>query len=212
MQRIDYSRVTTATVAATATVNSGTTYYEPVDLATAVNYMKQNYGTLTIEDTLIKSLLVTSRHWIEERTHRAIVRQTITYLVSDDEEPILNIVLPFNPVVGAITSVKRVDNEGTKTTLVLNTDYYVRGLNQLTVTLNRSWSTGSIGSVNSQDVEIIYEAGYPVLANIPAPLVTAILKLTAENYINREDSVDWSINQVPMSVLALIGPYTDIYI
>lgn len=211
MQRVDYTRVTTATVPATATANNGTTYYEPIDLATMVNYLKQNYGTLTIEDDLIKIMIQAARTWIEEKTSRAIVRQTITFQLSDDEEAILEITLPFYPVV-SITSINRVDQEGAKTLLVLNTDHYVRGLSEKSIQLNRSWSTGVIGGMNYQDIEIIYEAGEAVNANTPAPLKLAILKLTAENYVNRENSVDWGINKVPMDVLALVAPFTTIRI
>lgn len=211
MQKVDFTRVTTATVPATATANNGTTYYEPIDLATMVNYLKQNYGTLTIEDTLIGIMIQAARTWIEERTGRAIVRQTITFQVSDDELAILEIVLPFYPVV-SITSVKRVDQEGTKTTLTLNSDYYVRGLAEKTIQLNRSWATGIVGGMNYQDIEVIYEAGESINASTPAPLKLAIMKLTAENYVNREDSVDWGINKVPMDVLSLIGPFTTIRI
>lgn len=148
MRTIDYSRTTTATVPDTATENSGTTYYECVDLATAVNYLKQNYGSLSIEDTLIKTLLVSARHWIEEYTKRAIVRQTIVFYVYDDEEQVVEVTLPFYPVVltaSDVTSVKRVDYEGTETTLTRNTDYYIEGLNALKLSISKTWSTGAIG-------------------------------------------------------------------
>lgn len=211
MQKVDFTRVTTAIVPATATVNAGTTYYEPIDLATMVNYLKQNYGSLTIEDDLVKIMIQASRMWIEEKTGRAIVRQTITFQVSDDEDAILDIVLPFYPVV-LITSINRVDQEGTKTILALNSDYYARGLSEKSIQLNRTWATGIVGGMNYQDIEIIYEAGEAVNANTPAPLKLAIMKLTAENYVNRENSVDWGINKVPMDVLALIAPFTTIRI
>jgi len=211
MQKVDFTRVTTATVPATATANNGSTYYEPIDLATMVNYLKQNYDTLTIEDDLIKVMIQAARYWIEERTGRAIVRQTVTFQVSDDEDAILDSTLPFYPVV-SITTVKRVDQEGTKTELVLNTDYYVRGLAEKTIQINRTWATGVTGGMNYQDIEVIYEAGEAVNASTPAPLKLAIMKLTAENYVNRENSVDWGINQVPMDVLTLIGPFTTVRI
>lgn len=211
MQRVDFTRVTTATVPATATANTGSTYYEPIDLATMVNYLKQNYGSLTIEDDLIKTMIQAARTWIEEKTGRAIVRQTVTVQVSDNEAPIIEIEIPFYPLV-SITTVKRVDQEGTKTALVLNTDYYVRGLSEKTIQLSRTWATGVGGSLNTQDIEIIYEAGESVNASTPAPLKLAIMKLVAENYVNRENSVDWSINRVPMDILTLIAPYTKIRI
>ncbi|MFA5401444.1 MAG: hypothetical protein WC359_13425 [Dehalococcoidia bacterium] len=215
MQRIDYSRTTTATVPDTATVNTGSTYYECVDLATAVNYLKQNYGSVTIEDSLIKTLIVAARHWIEEHTKRAIVRQTVVLYVHDDEQQVLEISLPFYPVVltsSDVTSVKRVDYEGTETTLARNTDYYIEGLNALRVTLSKTWSTGAIGGAGSQGIKITYEAGYATIADIPKPMVLAILKLMAESYINRESSVDWGINTVPFDVIKLLAPYTDLYL
>lgn len=215
MRTIDYSRTTTATVPDTATENSGTTYYECVDLATAVNYLKQNYGSLSIEDTLIKTLLVSARHWIEEYTKRAIVRQTIVFYVYDDEEQVVEVTLPFYPVVltaSDVTSVKRVDYEGTETTLTRNTDYYIEGLNALKLSISKTWSTGAIGGAGSQGIKITYEAGYATVASVPKPLVLAILKLMAENYVNREQSADWSISNVPFDVTKLLSPYKDLYL
>jgi len=209
MLKIDYSRTTTATVAATATENGATTFYEPVDLETMINYLKQNYGTLTIEDTLIKTLIKASRHWIEEKTRRAIVRQTVVLFLVDDEEQLLEVELPFWPVVltnGNITSAKRVDLEGTETALTWKSDYYIQGLNRLTLIFGKTWTTSGAQLL---PLKITYESGYSNIADIPEPLILAVMKLTAENYVNRDDSVDWSINKVPMEVLKLIGPYTD---
>jgi uncharacterized phiE125 gp8 family phage protein len=211
MQRVDYTRTTTATVALTATANVGSTYYEPIDLATMVNYLKQNYGSVMLEDAMISTMIQASRYWVEEKTGRAIVRQTVVYQVSDDENPIIELTLPFYPFV-TMTSVKRIDQEGTETDLVLNTDYYLRGLAEKTLQINRTWSTGIIGGMNYQDIRVTFEAGDAVNTSTPAPLKLAIMKMVAENYVNRENSVDWGINIVPMDVLKLIGPFMNVRI
>lgn len=189
----DYKRETTGT--------------EPVTLAMMKNYLRENYGTDATEDTLLTSMILGARLWIEDETRRAFVAQTVTYYAFDDEYTIKELLLPYQPIT-EITSVNAIDLEGTETEYVLNTNYYRIGLVGGTENILRFStviSTIPVGASSANNaIRVIYNAGY---STVPADVIGGIMKLVAENYVNREASVDWSINVVPFSVQQMINHY-----
>jgi uncharacterized phiE125 gp8 family phage protein len=176
---------------------------EPATLAEVKNYIKENYGTDTVEDTLITDMITAARMFIENETQVALVLQDVVYWAMDEDEAIGELRLPFAPV-NTITSVVRKDMEGTETELTLNSDYYSYGLENDWIRLNKTWSTGA---VDRDPIYITYESGHATAAAMPKELKLACMKLVAENYVNRDSSVDWSISSVPYDVAVWIEHY-----
>lgn len=181
---------------------------EPVTLEEAKAQIVADYE---IDDALITAKIKTARQWIENYTGLAFGAKTIQayydYLDTDYS-------LPIGPVIGDITSVTR-SIAGTDTVLVAGTDYWVHGLSYPTLCFNNVWS--SCGRVSSS-YSVIYQAGYvPSTLDgetltynnpIPEPLKEAILKLTAELYRDRENTISGTINtMLPYHVRSLVSPY-----
>lgn len=169
-----------------------------VTLAEAKNYIKQQYGTLTVEDNLLSDMIQAARQWIEQYIRKSIIQKTII-AYTPDELACFN--LPMGPVQ-EISTVKRVDIEGTKTELTLNTDYYVTGQEDKTLYFYTVWGTISGGS--TAGLEVTYTSNY---VEVPKALKNACLKLVAENYYNRKETNDEGITLVPFDVRTLCKPY-----
>jgi hypothetical protein len=56
---------------------------EPATLAEVKNYIKENYGTDTVEDTLITDMITAARMFIENETQVALALQDIVYWAMD---------------------------------------------------------------------------------------------------------------------------------
>jgi len=104
-------------------------------LAETLNYLKMDYGVLTVEDTLVKDLIQSARQWIEAWIGQSIIGKTITAYTQDEID---YFVLPLPPVT-SITTVHRIALDGTATLLTKNTDYYEIGLTSKTVCTYPVW-------------------------------------------------------------------------
>lgn len=176
---------------------------EPITLTEAKAHLRVTAST---EDTLITSLIVAARQFVEEETSRALITQTWERQL--DNWPAL-VRLPRPPAI-ALTSVKYVDEDGTEATLA-NTAY----------TLYASvepghlvFDTDELPTVTLADyagVRIRYTAGYGAAAAVPQAIKQAMLLLIGHWYLNREavaiGGQRASIAPLPMGVDALIAPY-----
>jgi len=165
---------------------------EPVTTAIAKNHLKASYGTDTTEDALIASMVKAARQLIEEHCDRSLGEKTIDIFFHSDEIQAKRVRLPGGPH-GDFTHVKSIDQEGTETTLTLNTDYYKRGLQFKELEfLSASVNPWSEGDSLSDDYVIRLVAGYGIsetTETLPEGYKQAILKQVAEWYVNREDYV-----------------------
>lgn len=165
---------------------------EPVLLAAAKNHMKATYGTDTTEDALINSMITAARELIEKRANRTLAEKTIELLFRNDEITGRKVRLPYGPH-GDITFVKRVDQEGTETSLTLNSGYYKRGNQFLELEFRSLLANPFQESAGlTYDYKIRLAAGYGITdttEDLPEGYKIAILKQVAEWYVNREDWV-----------------------
>lgn len=169
-----------------------------VTRAEAKNYIKQQYGTLEVEDSLIDIMIQAARQWIEGYIKQSIIKKTIVAYTRDE---LARFVLPLAPVQ-SITSVKKVDFEGNETALVLNTDYLKDGNEEIALYFYHVWGTVSGGAVAGIKVE--YEA---YMSEVPKPLKLACMKLVAENYYKRGESENEAVSIVPFDVRTLCNPF-----
>jgi len=165
---------------------------EPVTTAIAKNYVKASYGTDAVEEALIASMVKAARQLIEEEADRSLGEKTIDIFFHADEIQAKRVRLPAGPH-GDFTHVKSINQEGTETTLTLNTDYYKRGLQFKELEfLSASVNPWSEGDSVSDDYVVRLVAGYGIsetTEDLPEGFKQAILKQVAEWYVNREDYV-----------------------
>ncbi len=196
-------------------IEKNTAYSAIVTLAVAKNYLKQEYGTDATEDTLINSLIQQAHEFLERRLNKSLSASTTWTVWTDEEEDFVEFDLPCSPHA-SITTVKGIDNEGTKTALTLNSGYWVKGNQQKVLTFGSLNSGGAPGSGITSYValEIIFVAGYTsdgVDAEfLPEAIVDAILMIVAESYVNRGDG-DASLS-LPARALQIADAYKDTWI
>jgi len=91
--------------------------------------------------------------------------------------------------VASITSVQSLDEDGTATSLTLNTDYYVRGLKDNVQIYNIDAKGDSI-------LQVIYQSGYGAASSVPAAIQQAIIQESARQFKRRQDPGIESFNMV----------------
>ncbi len=174
---------------------------EPVTLAEAKSHLRV---TVTDDDTLITSLIVAARQWIENFTRRALITQTWDYFLDAFDDG--GIEIPRPPLI-SVGSVKYVDNDGATQTLATS-EYTAdtaaeRGLVRLAY--GKSWP-GTRTQANA--VTIRFTAGYATAADVPGPIKSACLLMLGELYERRETAIVGTIiNEVPVSAEYLLWPY-----
>lgn len=146
---------------------------EPVSVSEMKNYLNIDYSSW---DTLIGMLISSARTRLERYTGCTFATKT---LISTFNQTADTIEIPYGPVQ-SITTVKSIDETGTKTTLVSGTDYTVIGNN---------FKTLVFFSNNLTPIEIEYVAGY---SSLPADLKIAIMKQVGMDFEFRENVMDSS--------------------
>ena len=174
---------------------------EPVTLAQAKDWLKIEG---TSEDTLVSTLIVSSRLVIEQATRRMLITQTWRLLL--DVWPDGTCVeFPVGPVQD-IASIRVRDLAGNAA--AVDASAYVADLHRdparvvfVSPPPSPAWPVSGI--------EIDVVAGYGDSAdNVPQPLRQAMLMLIARWHQNRGDALaDASGMALPDPVVALIGPY-----
>jgi len=167
---------------------------EPVTLAQAKNKIKATYGTDATEDAEITEMIKAARQLIEEYADLSLGKKTIDIFFHADEIAAKRVRLPAGPH-GDITHVKRVDQEGTETTLTLNTDYYKRGLEFKELEfLSASINPWSDEDSLSDDYVIRIAAGYGIddeTDTLPAVFNQAIKLQVTQWYHHNYDGALW---------------------
>lgn len=157
-------------------------------------------------DTLVDGLIVAARRCYEARTHRALIRRTLTF--TSDKLPAANIPiwLPWSPLY-SVTSVKYYDQDGTQQTW--SSDNYTVITNRepggVALAYNKSWPAYRL---QPQGIEVVYVAGHAASAgsSVPAEAVHAIKLLVSHWFENTSGvMVGPTPNQVPLAVESLIG-------
>jgi uncharacterized phiE125 gp8 family phage protein len=160
---------------------------EPVTVTEAKTYLNVDY---TSWDTLIGTLISSARTKLEKYTGCTFGTKT---LVSTFQQVADNIDIPYGPIQ-SITTVKSIDETGTKTTLTAGKDYLVTG---------NSFKNIRFFGIDTP-IEIEYVAGYTAL---PADLKVSILKQVAMDFEYREGTSDTKMMELSNSATKLAKPY-----
>ena len=192
---------------------------ELITLANAKYYLKQNYttgsdATLVAEDAKITRLIKTVREQCENYCNASFAQKTLYCQFESD--PGNNVyTLPFPPV-NTVSAVSLIDLNGDATALVLNTSYWVRGLNKEQVIIS---STGSIPVsipvvVNSSfSVKVEYIAGYASADAVPEVVIEAMYKAILFNYRMIGDDPEGDkmiVGVLPHQAKAMLKPYRNL--
>jgi uncharacterized phiE125 gp8 family phage protein len=176
---------------------------EPISLAEAKAHLRITH---TDEDSLITSLIVAARNYVEGLANRPLVQRT--YTLKLDRFPMhYEIILPAGKV-SAVSSITYVETAGTTQTLSANA--YTLEAQRLpsSIVINPStssaWPTARFYAGISS-VTISYTAGYGATAStIPQALRQAVLMAVGYWYdIARETGSEVNLSEVPHGVEAL---------
>ena len=182
---------------------------EPVTLAEAKAHLRVDG---TAEDTLIASLIVTSRLHVEAVAGLALVTQSWSWYIDAWPQgppgpPGHAVRLPLRPVQ-SIEAVRLYDEAGTATTLDPAT-YFLDG----TAAPPRLIRHGAVAWTRpgrvANGIEIAFTAGYGnAAADVPAPIRQAVLLLVAHWYEHRSP-LEEGAHPVPLPdmVSDLVAPY-----
>ncbi len=144
---------------------------EPVTLAEAKLHLKVDG---TDEDSLIQTYIQTAREHIEDTCHRALVTQTLEYVISRWPENDL-LELP-RPPLQSVTSIKYKDTTGLVETTWSSGEYVVNAdetPGMVVPAYGKSWPTAAL--YPRAGIRVRYQAGYgaPVAAALTTNLGTA---------------------------------------
>jgi uncharacterized phiE125 gp8 family phage protein len=155
----------------------------PVSITTAAEHLRVvDVDEYTLIERLIKSATkrLQQRHWTQFCT-----ATFDEYFDSFGNAPFL---LRRNPI-GTVSSVKYTDLDGTEQTV--STDTWEQGLEDgrgiIRLKYDQTWPTDCRG--HTDDVVIRYTAGYGAQADVPEPIVDAVLVEIADRYLLRESIV-----------------------
>jgi len=176
---------------------------EPVTLAEAKAQLRVDGSA---EDTLIASLIATSRLHVEAAAGLALITQAWSWYL-DAWPPGRAVALPLHPLL-SIAAVRLYDEAGAVTTLEPG-GYLLDGAGphpRLVRLGAPAWPRpGRLGN----GIEIAFTAGYgPAAADVPAPLRQAILLLVAHWYEHRTPLAEaTAATPLPDMVAGLLAPY-----
>lgn len=175
---------------------------EPVVLSEAKSHMNID-ALFTDDDTLITSLIVVAREFVEDYIRRALMTQTL--VARHNGFP--NCIKLERPNVKSVTSVQYIDTAGdlqTLATSVYDVDLYSTP-NRITLAYGQTWPSTQTGVPNT--VVITYVTGETTSANVPPTIRHAILMLIGHLYENREATSTLTIKDIPFSIVALLQHY-----
>ena len=179
---------------------------EPVALAEAKAHLRVDGSA---EDTLILSLIITSRLHIETALGLALITQSWSYFL-DAWPAVPEVALPMRPVQ-SIAHVKLYAADETVTTVPADA-YLLDGAGNPPRLVRRNSLAWPKPARAANGIEIAVVAGYgDAAADVPAPIRQAILLLVAHWHEHREPiAIGAPTAPVPPMVSDLLQPYRQV--
>lgn len=201
---------------------------EPVTVAEMDQFLRGDNVIESVDGTLVESLIVAAREYVEEFTRRALITQTWTMYMDrwpQTQDPLgwwdgvregsissgdaRSLTLPIGPLQ-SVKSIKTFDQDNNET-LFPDTNYF---LNTTATPGEVILNTGVVWPTftrNRMGIEVVYVAGYGDAAtDVPSPLRMAIKQLVTHWYEDREFTKTQSDqNQAiaPLHVQSILNRY-----
>lgn len=175
---------------------------EPVTVEEAKAHLRIDYEE---EDTLLSSLITTSRLHIETALNLALITQKWSWHFN--KWPRSSVVeLPIRPVQ-SIEAIRINTEDGGE--ILLSPDEYVLESTIHSARLVSTNGTWPQPGIPRQGIEIAFLAGFGEAGQaVPSPIRQALLMLVSHWYENREPVVIGEVaNRIPDMVSALLMPY-----
>lgn len=177
---------------------------EPISVAELVDHLRLDDAA---DSTYLSALIVAARHHIENLTRRQLITATLIHTRDRFPPNAGPINLPRAPLQ-LVSTLKYRNLSGTLTELD-DELYQVDAAStpgRVAPVYGGFWPTIRY-QLNA--VEVTYDAGYgDAASNVPQPIRHALLLLAAHWYEHREAASDgFAVQEVPMAVDALLGPY-----
>jgi uncharacterized phiE125 gp8 family phage protein len=175
---------------------------EPITVTEAKAHIRVTH---TDDDTYIGTLISVARQYIEERTGRALINQTLQETWHDRFPTYFE--LARSPLT-FISVIMYIDEDGVTQTLAID-QYKIAAYSDPMVIVPEYDITWPSTRRTTDAVTVRYIAGYgSTAASVPFPIRQAILMLVADMYVNRETIITGTIvSQREFAVDALCGPY-----
>lgn len=157
----------------------------------------------TIQDAIITRRIKEAREWCEEFMQRALLSSSWKVMLDGFVD---GIELAYPPII-SVTSIKYYDTNGVQQTLV-NTAYSLDSYSEPGI-VNRVYGTDWPDTRDIPNaVEVIYDAGYASVGDIPYPIIEAIMLLVG-HWMNNQGAAETGtvITRVPLAVEQLLQPY-----
>lgn len=180
-----------------------------VTAADAKTFMRVDYST---DDSYITALVTTATKWVEEYLNRALITQTLIAYYTQYAGVVY---LPNSPVQ-SITTVEQIAQDATATALTVNSDYYVKGVQDKYIEFAGNTYLPSGHSVSDTladyGLKVTYVAGYgDASTDVPEPIIEAVKRLTLYLYDNRDEiAIGTIIGKMPLGITDLLDPYKNI--
>lgn len=158
--------------------------FEPVSISEAKEWLKIHPDVVE-DDSLIRSLIASSRVWAEANTGQALISQTVEQVW--DWMPDTRVFDLSMPPVSAVSSVKYLDTDGNYQTWASTN--YTADLFSNRVVVKASVSLPNTSELNERPNvwKVTYTAGNATALAVDGNIKTAMLLQIAMMYENRED-------------------------
>ncbi len=161
------------------------------------------------EDTLLSSLIIAAKRYVEEVTRRQLLTSTkILYLDSFSSEIRLS-----KPPAQSVTSIQYIDIDGDTQTVDSSVYEIDTSVEPATINLAYGQSWPSVrGDKNC--ITVTFVAGYGTKDDVPEMIKTAIKLIVGGWYEHREGISPLTIKKVPQcvdSILLLNKVYTELF-
>lgn len=181
---------------------------EPLSLSECKLFLRVDH---TSDDTLIASMLVSARTWVETYTRRALCTQTIDLRYAGWPELYAPLVVPYAPLQ-SVTSITYVDENQTTQTLGAS-NYVVRTQSgpragRGTIEIADGVTLPSVSTQPDRPVTVRAVVGYGSAPQVPDGIKSAIYLLLGDLYEQRQETITGTIvHATRFTVERLLGPY-----
>lgn len=160
----------------------------------------------TASDVVITRRITEAREWVENFTGRALITQTLEFVM--DAFPDDEIVIP-RPAMQSVVSIKYLDASNVLQTMSsgdYEIDTYSAIVHRIRLAYGKAWPTVVLDVWNA--VRVQYVAGYGAASAVPGPIREAIM-LIVGHWMNYQPGVESgvTITRIPFAVEHLLAGY-----